>query len=84
MERGIDLDLFGPQKCTRKNDGEFVVGYVGRLSTEKKIRSFAPLAQALSQAGHQHVRFIFVGHGREEKWLEEKHSRGPAHRRAER
>ena len=71
MERGIDLDLFGPQKRTRKEDGEFVVGYVGRLSTEKKIRSFAPLAQALSQAGHRHVRFIFVGHGSEEKWLEE-------------
>jgi glycosyltransferase involved in cell wall biosynthesis len=71
MERGIDLDLFGPQKRTRKEDGEFVIGYVGRLSTEKMIRSFAPLAQALSKAGHRHVRFVFVGHGSEEKWLEE-------------
>jgi glycosyltransferase involved in cell wall biosynthesis len=71
MERGIDLDLFGPQKRTRKEDGEFVIGYVGRLSTEKKIRSFAPLAQALSQAGHRHVRFVFVGHGSEDKWLKE-------------
>jgi glycosyltransferase involved in cell wall biosynthesis len=71
MERGIDLDLFGPQKRTRKDDSEFVIGYVGRLSTEKKIRSFAPLAQALSQAGHRHVRFVFVGHGSEEKWLAE-------------
>jgi glycosyltransferase involved in cell wall biosynthesis len=60
MERGIDLDLF-----------EFVIGYVGRLSTEKKIRSFAPLAQALSRAGHRNVRFVFVGHGSEEKWLQE-------------
>ena len=71
MERGIDLDLFGPQKRTRKDEVEFVIGYVGRLSTEKKIRSFAPLAQALSQAGHRHVRFVFVGHGSEEKWLQE-------------
>ncbi|MFZ1085263.1 MAG: glycosyltransferase [Terracidiphilus sp.] len=71
MERGIDLELFGPQNRTRKEDGEFVIGYVGRLSTEKKIRSFAPLAQALSQAGHGQVRFVFVGHGREEKWLQE-------------
>ena len=71
MERGIDLDLFGPQKRTRNDDGEFVIGYVGRLSTEKKIRSFAPLAQALSKAGHRHVRFVFVGHGSEEKWLQE-------------
>ena len=71
MERGIDLDLFGPQKRTRKDEAEFVIGYVGRLSTEKKIRSFAPLAEALNQAGHRHVRFVFVGHGSEEKWLEE-------------
>jgi glycosyltransferase involved in cell wall biosynthesis len=71
MERGIDLDLFGPQKRTRIEDGEFVIGYVGRLSTEKKIRNFAPLAQALSRAGHRHIRFVFVGHGGEEKWLEE-------------
>ena len=71
MERGIDLDCFGPEKRTRKDDGEFVIGYVGRLSTEKKIRSFAPLAQALSKAGHQHVRFVFVGHGSEELWLKE-------------
>jgi len=71
MERGIDLDLFGPQKRSRKEDGEFVIGYVGRLSTEKMIRRFAPLAQALSQAGHEQVRFVFVGHGSEEKWLKE-------------
>jgi glycosyltransferase involved in cell wall biosynthesis len=71
MERGIDLDLFGPQKRTRKDEVEFVIGYVGRLSTEKKIRSFAPLAQALSRAGHRNVRFVFVGHGSEEKWLQE-------------
>jgi glycosyltransferase involved in cell wall biosynthesis len=71
MERGIDLDLFGPQKRTRKDEVEFAIGYVGRLSTEKKIRGFAPLAQALSQAGHRHVRFVFVGHGSDEKWLQE-------------
>ena len=71
MERGIDLDLFGPQQRTRKDEAEFVIGYVGRLSTEKKIRSFAPLAQSLNQAGHRNVRFVFVGHGSEEKWLAE-------------
>ena len=71
MERGIDLDLFGPQMRTRKSDGEFLIGYVGRLSTEKNIRTFAPLAEALKQAGCNHVRFVFVGHGGEEAWLRE-------------
>lgn len=71
MGRGVDLALFTPQKRTRREDGEFVIGYVGRLSTEKKIRSFGPLAQAVRQAGHPHVRFVFVGHGGEESWLKD-------------
>ncbi len=71
MERGIDLDKFGPEKRERGNDGEFVIGFVGRLSTEKKIRSFAPLAQALAQAGHTEARFVFVGRGSEEEWIKQ-------------
>lgn len=69
MERGVDLDLFNPAQRTRGRDGEFVIGYVGRLSPEKKIRSFAPLAATLAAAGHRPVRFVFVGHGSEEAWL---------------
>jgi glycosyltransferase involved in cell wall biosynthesis len=69
MERGIDLDLFSPKKRDRAIDGEFVIGYVGRLSTEKNLRGFAPLAQRLREAGHANVRFVFVGHGSEEIWL---------------
>jgi len=71
MERGIDLELFGPHKRTRNGDGEFLIGYVGRLSTEKKIRSFGPLANTLREAGLKQVRFVFVGHGSEEKWIRE-------------
>jgi glycosyltransferase involved in cell wall biosynthesis len=71
MERGVDLDLFSPARRDRGNDGEFVVGYVGRLSTEKKIRSFLPLWQAVKAAGYKHVKFVFVGHGGDEKWLHE-------------
>ena len=69
MERGVDLALFNPAHRTRGNDGQFVIGYVGRLSTEKKVRSFAHLAKAVQAAGYQHVKFVFVGHGAEEKWL---------------
>jgi len=69
MERGVDLSLFDPAHRDREDDGQFVIGYVGRLSTEKKIRSFAMLARAVREAGYRHVKFVFVGHGAEEEWL---------------
>jgi glycosyltransferase involved in cell wall biosynthesis len=69
MERGVDLEMFRPTHRTRGNDGEFVIGYVGRLSTEKRVRNFAALADAVKAAGYSHVKFVFVGHGGEEPWL---------------
>ena len=69
MERGVDLDAFHPAHRTRGDDGQFVIGYVGRLSTEKKIRSFGGLAKAAKEAGYSHVKFVFVGHGGDEDWL---------------
>jgi glycosyltransferase involved in cell wall biosynthesis len=69
MERGVDLTMFSPAHRDRRDDGQFVIGYVGRLSTEKKVRSFASLATAVKAAGYQHVKFVFVGHGGEEQWL---------------
>lgn len=69
MERGVDLEMFSPAHRDRANDGEFVIGYTGRLSTEKKVRSFAALSQTVRAAGLDKVRFVFVGHGKEEPWL---------------
>ncbi len=69
MERGVDLALFSPEHRNRGDDGQFVIGYVGRLSTEKKVRSFAALAHSVRAAGHDNVKFVFVGHGGEEPWL---------------
>jgi glycosyltransferase involved in cell wall biosynthesis len=69
MGRGVDLSLFSPRYRDRGQDKEFVVGYVGRLSTEKKVRSFAALSKAIKSAGYGQVRFVFVGHGNEESWL---------------
>lgn len=69
MERGVDLDMFTPAHRDRQNDGEFVIGYAGRLSTEKKVRSFAALSLAVRAAGLERVKFVFVGHGQEEAWL---------------
>src|SRR5208282_2506478 len=69
MERGVDLTMFNPAHRDRTSDGEFVIGYVGRLSTEKKVRSFAGLAEAVKAAGYNHVKFVFVGQGSEDQWL---------------
>jgi glycosyltransferase involved in cell wall biosynthesis len=74
MERGVDHVLFSPAKRDRADDGQnkdgqIVVGYVGRLSTEKKVRSFAEIADAVRAAGHANVKFVFVGHGRDRDWL---------------
>jgi len=69
MERGVDLAMFNPAHRSRGNDGQFVIGYVGRLSTEKNVRSFAGLAKAVKAAGYDHVKFVFVGHGAEQEWL---------------
>jgi glycosyltransferase involved in cell wall biosynthesis len=69
MERGVDLAMFNPTHRDRGADGQFVIGYVGRLSTEKKVRSFAELSRAVKAAGYNHVKFVFVGQGSEEPWL---------------
>ncbi len=69
MERGVDLTAFSPNHRDRAEDGQFVIGYVGRLSTEKKIRSFAALSRAVMNAGYSNVKFVFVGQGGEEEWL---------------
>ncbi len=69
MERGVDLTMFSPAHRDRADDGQFVIGYVGRLSTEKKIRGFAGLSRAVKDAGYTNVKFVFVGQGGEEEWL---------------
>jgi phosphatidylinositol alpha 1,6-mannosyltransferase len=69
MERGVDHLLFSPTKRERADDGQIVVGYVGRLSTEKRVRFFAEIADAVRAAGHTNVKFVFVGHGRDRDWL---------------
>jgi glycosyltransferase involved in cell wall biosynthesis len=38
MQRGVETDVFAPQKRTREpGDGRLVLGYVGRLSVEKNV-----------------------------------------------
>lgn len=68
MQRGIDTDLFSPVHRRRTND-EFVIGYVGRLSSEKDVRVLPELEQRLIAAGLSDYRFLIVGDGDERDWL---------------
>lgn len=68
MERGVDQEAFSPAHREREDDGRTVIGFVGRLSTEKKVRLFACVSQALAEAGID-ARIVFVGQGSERDWL---------------
>jgi hypothetical protein len=45
MKRGIEVQLFSPERRTRACD-EFVIGFVGRLSPEKSVRMLADVERA--------------------------------------
>ena len=68
MSRGIDTVLFDPAKRAR-GDEAFVIGYVGRLSTEKNVRMLAAIEEKLRQAGVGDYRFLIIGEGAERNWL---------------
>ncbi|HEX5226765.1 MAG TPA: glycosyltransferase [Bryobacteraceae bacterium] len=68
MSRGIDTQLFSPARRARL-DGDFVIGYVGRLSPEKNVRLLAEIERALIRAGMTKYRFLIVGYGSEHAWL---------------
>jgi phosphatidylinositol alpha 1,6-mannosyltransferase len=74
--RGVDLDLFNP---ARRNEdlhdrwarglhgglAQVVVGYVGRLSSEKQVRRLAQVARVPG------IRLVVIGDGPDRAWLEE-------------
>jgi phosphatidylinositol alpha 1,6-mannosyltransferase len=68
MSRGVDTELFHPGRRSRCDD-EFVIGYVGRLTTEKNVRFLADLEKGLLARGCRNFRFSIVGQGTEESWL---------------
>lgn len=70
MSRGIDTGFFSPSR-RRRADAAFVIGYVGRLSTEKNVRMLADLDGALRSSGIDAVRFLVVGEGSERAWLKQ-------------
>jgi phosphatidylinositol alpha 1,6-mannosyltransferase len=70
MRRGVETELFTPARRTRpRDDGEVVLGYVGRLSVEKNIALLPKVDEALRAAGLTNARFRIVGHGGDEAEL---------------
>ena len=73
MQRGVDADLFHPDKRKRNpEDRDQVLGFVGRLSIEKNVALLAQVQEELERMGHKNFRFLIVGHGAEEDWLRER------------
>jgi len=70
MGRGVDTKLFHPRRRSRFDDcGEFVVGYVGRLTPEKNVRALVRVEAALERSGIRNFRLLVVGDGGEASWL---------------
>ena len=73
MSHAVDTAVFRPELRDRKdgdrNDGLFRIGYVGRLTAEKSVRTLARLEQVLLEKGYRNFHFVIVGEGGEQEWL---------------
>jgi glycosyltransferase involved in cell wall biosynthesis len=70
MPRGVDCSAFSPLHRT-ENDGVLRVGYVGRVTPEKRVRFLADIEKALLNAGLNNFQISVVGDGNERTWLEQ-------------
>ncbi|HTU57301.1 MAG TPA: glycosyltransferase, partial [Polyangiales bacterium] len=69
MQRGVDTELFSPAKRTRAaEDGQPLLGYVGRLSVEKNVDLLPHVDKELRAIGWS-PRWLIVGHGADEAML---------------
>lgn len=68
MSHAVDTAVFSP-KLRERTEGPFHIGYVGRLTAEKSVRTLALLEEALLEKGLHDFRFVIVGEGAEQEWL---------------
>ena len=68
MSHAVDAAVYKPENRDRK-EGPFCIGYVGRLTPEKSVRTLARLEQALLDRGYRDFHFVVVGEGAEQEWL---------------
>ena len=69
MTRGVDCELFHPARRTVR-DNVLRIGYVGRVTPEKRVRFLADIERELLAAGHKNFSILVVGDGNERSWLE--------------
>jgi phosphatidylinositol alpha 1,6-mannosyltransferase len=69
MPRGVDCEQFHPRQRSVR-DGVLRLGYVGRVTPEKRVRFLVDLERALVFAGHGNFSILVVGDGNERAWLE--------------
>ncbi|MDQ3132745.1 MAG: glycosyltransferase [Acidobacteriota bacterium] len=70
MIRGVDTNMFAPEKRT-KTDDKICFGFVGRLRAEKNVRLLAKLEKELLARGKNNIKFSIVGEGSERTFLEQ-------------
>jgi phosphatidylinositol alpha 1,6-mannosyltransferase len=68
MSHAVDTEVFSPELRDRA-EGPFRIGYVGRLTAEKSVRTLARLEEALLDRGYRDFSFVVVGEGAEQEWL---------------
>jgi len=71
MSRGVDSELFRPEKRNR-SDQRCIIGYVGRLTSEKNIRLLVDVESILLSRGCRDFQFVIVGQGTEAPYLRER------------
>jgi phosphatidylinositol alpha 1,6-mannosyltransferase len=69
MARGVDTELFHPQRRTRKQSEPLTIGYVGRITVEKSVEALVEIERALCATGLTGYRFLVVGQGASEEYL---------------
>ena len=68
MQRGVDTELFSPERRDRGAGAPVTLGFVGRLSVEKNV-ALLPVIHRELQARQLDPRWVIVGHGSEERGL---------------
>ena len=69
MPRGVDCEQFHPRQRSVK-DGVLRLGYVGRVTPEKRVRFLVDLERAMLARGLSNFSILVVGDGNERAWLE--------------
>jgi glycosyltransferase involved in cell wall biosynthesis len=68
LSHGVDACVFTPDQ-RRRNDSLLQLGFVGRLSAEKRVDLLPVLERAIRASGVP-CQFIIVGDGAQRTWLE--------------